>query len=78
MNIQQQKMLDILRELKEVHGVYAIKAEFEAEGARKDELIGLRELILKADLNFIIKIGGCVRYRMDYQCGNQNLSGQLS
>ena len=68
MNIQQQKMLDILRELKEVHGVYAIKAEFEAEGARKDELIGLRELILKADLNFIIKIGGCEAVHDMDQC----------
>lgn len=78
MNVQQQKMLDILRELKEVHGVYAIKAEFEAEGARKDELIGLRELILKADLNFIIKIGGCEAVHDMDQCKLLGATGVMA
>lgn len=59
MNIQEKRMLDILKELKEVWGVYAVKAEFEAEGSRTDELVSLRNLVAKADLNFIIKIGGC-------------------
>ena len=49
----------MLNTLKDQHGVIAIKAEFEAEGARKDELIMLREFVYQADLNFIIKIGGC-------------------
>ena len=61
-------MLDSLLELKEVHGVYGIKAEFEAEGARMDELICLRELILRADLNFITKIGGCEAVHDMQQC----------
>lgn len=78
MNTQQQQMLDILRELKEVHGVYAIKAEFEAEGSRKDELIGLRELILKADLNFIIKIGGCEAVHDMDQCKLLGATGVMA
>ena len=78
MNNQQLKMLDILRELKEVHGVYAIKAEFEAEGARKDELIGLRELILKADLNFVIKIGGCEAVHDMDQCKLLGATGVMA
>ena len=78
MNNQQHKMLDILRELKEVHGVYAIKAEFEAEGSRKDELIGLRELILKAGLNFVIKIGGCEAVHDMDQCKLLGATGVMA
>ena len=59
MNSEEQQLLDAMLELKEVHGVYGIKAEFEAEGARMDELIQLRELVLRAGLDFIVKIGGC-------------------
>ncbi len=68
MNTIENKMLDCLRELKEVHGVYGIKAEFEAEGARMEELIRLSELILRADLKFIIKIGGCEAVHDMNQC----------
>lgn len=59
MNREEKQMLDAMLELKEVYGVYGIKAEFEAEGARMDELISLRELVVRAGLNFIVKIGGC-------------------
>lgn len=48
-----------LKILKNNYGVVSIKAEFEAEGARKDELIMLREFVEAADLGLIIKIGGC-------------------
>lgn len=68
MNKQELQMLDSLRELKEVYGVYGIKAEFEAEGARMDELISLRELVLRAELNFVIKIGGCEAVHDMNQC----------
>lgn len=68
MNSQERKMLDLLKELKEDYGVYGIKAEFEAEGARTDELISLRELVLKADLKFVIKIGGCEAVHDLLQC----------
>ena len=52
-------IIDSLKRLKEYYGVICIKAEFEAEGARKDELIMLHEFIDSAGLGFIIKIGGC-------------------
>lgn len=68
MNTEERVMLDSLLELKEVYGVYGIKAEFEAEGARTDELISLRELILRADLKFITKIGGCEAVHDMQQC----------
>lgn len=59
MNKQEVRLLDALKELKETCGVISIKSEFEAEGARMDELISLRELVVRADLGFVIKIGGC-------------------
>lgn len=68
MNKQEWELLDSLLELKEVYGVYGIKAEFEAEGARMDELISLRELILRADLKFVTKIGGCEAVHDMQQC----------
>ena len=52
-------LIDSLKKLKEIYGVTHIKAEFEAEGSRKDELIMLHEFINEANLGFIIKIGGC-------------------
>lgn len=68
MNRDELQIMDCLLELKEVYGVYAIKAEFEAEGARMDELIRLREMVLRADLKFITKIGGCEAVHDLQQC----------
>ena len=68
MNKIELQMLDSLRELKEQYGIYGIKAEFEAEGSRMDELIRLSELVLRSDLKFIIKIGGCEAVHDMQQC----------
>jgi hypothetical protein len=78
MNTQERQMLDSLLELKEVYGVYGIKAEFEAEGARMDELISLRELILRADLHFITKIGGCEAVHDMQQCKLLGATGVMA
>lgn len=52
-------MLDILKRGRQEFGVVALKAEFEAEGARLGEFSRLVELALKADLKIALKIGGC-------------------
>lgn len=68
MNIIERRMLEILRELKNEHNVLAIKAEFEAEGSRTDELVKLNEIVFRADMDLFIKIGGCEAVRDLDQC----------
>ena len=44
MNSLEYRMVELLLDLKKNYGVIDLKAEFEAEGARMNELIRLKEL----------------------------------
>ncbi len=74
----QQDMLRILSELQEDYGVIAVKAEFEAEGSRTDELVMLNEVVFRANARLIIKIGGCEAVRDLDQCRLLGASGIMA
>jgi len=59
MNAIEREMLEILKLGKEKFYFAGIKAEFETEGVRSDEMHRLVELTRKSGLNLAIKIGGC-------------------
>ena len=63
MNVTEEKMVELLKELKSDYGVIAVKSEFETEGSRKNELTKLRDIISKSGLKMYIKIGGCEAIR---------------
>lgn len=66
MNKVELEMVGTLRELKEKYAVVGVKAEFEAEGTRTEELMRLKEISLAAELTLTLKIGGCEGLRDMY------------
>ena len=63
MNTLEYKMLDVLKELKEKHGALSVRAEFEQEGTKLEELLRLKEICMAAELGLTLKIGGCESIR---------------
>ena len=66
MNLTELKMVDVLKELKGEYHVSGVKAEFEAEGTRTEELMRLKEICLVSNVSLTLKIGGCEAVRDMY------------
>ena len=63
MNSTERKMVAALRELKTDYGAISVRAEFEAEGTKLEELSRLKEISMVAGLELTLKIGGCESVR---------------
>jgi len=58
MNLIEKDIIEVLKLLKDEYGVFEIKAEFEAEGSRMEEMMRLKDITSHVNLPIILKVGG--------------------
>lgn len=63
MNRQEKELVELLRRMRERGHIRSVKAEFEAEGMRTDELFRLLDVLHRAQVPLTLKIGGCEALR---------------
>ena len=78
MNIIEREMVEVLTKLKNEYGVIEIKAEYENEGSRQDELMRLKDVAGKVNLPIIIKIGGVEAITDIYNAITLGVSGIIA
>lgn len=78
MNNLEREMVEVLKRLKNEYGVFEIKAEYENEGSRQDELMRLKDVSSKIDLPVIMKIGGVEAVSDMYNAITLGVSGIIA
>jgi methylmalonyl-CoA mutase cobalamin-binding subunit len=78
MNILEYEMIEVLKKLKNEYGVFEIKAEYENEGSRQDELMRLKDVADKVGLPIIMKIGGVEAITDIYNAITLGVSGIIA
>ena len=58
MNSLEKEMVEVLTDLRDNYGAVDVKAEFESEGARLNELMRLKEIASRCGMGIVLKIGG--------------------
>lgn len=71
-------MIEVLKRLKNDYGVIEIKAEYENEGSRQDELMRLKDIADKVNLPIIMKIGGVEAITDIYNALTLGVSGIIA
>ncbi len=78
MNVIEREMIEVLKKLKNEYGVFEIKAEYENEGSRQDELMRLKDVADRVGLPIIIKIGGVEAVSDIYNAITLGVSGIIA
>lgn len=78
MNSLEHKMIGLLKDMKKNFGVVELKAELEAEGARLNELIRLKEVAAMANLGLVLKIGGAEAITDIFEAQKIGISGLVA
>src|SRR3989338_4259506 len=78
MNYLEHKMVALLKDMKKNFHVVDLKAELEAEGARLNELIRLKEIADMADLGLVLKIGGAEAVTDIFEAQKIGISGLVA
>ena len=71
-------MISLLKDLKKNYGVVSLKAEFEAEGVRMNELMRFKEVSDNVGLNIVLKIGGAEAITDMFEAQKIGVSGLVA
>ncbi len=68
-------MVEVLTDLRDNYGAVDVKAEFESEGARLNELMRLKEIASRCGMGIVLKIGGPEAIRDIFDAMTLGVSG---
>lgn len=78
MNTLENKMVKLLLDLRRNHKVVELKAEFETEAVRMNELMRLKEIADRAGLGLVIKIGGAEAITDMFEAQHIGITGLIA